>query len=226
LGGIKVAFLSDLHIKNIGLREKKVLEILGEEKPGLILLGGDYITFRGSYQPAISFLQELQANHGIYAVMGNTDYSNENGSCILCHKKKSKKLKDGSNLIFLRNFATPLQLNGKVLNLIGLDDPVNKKADLTAALQYRSTAAPQDGSKVAAPRPMLFTAALCYYPILRRFSKKRQIAVSISFSAAIRMADKSFLPNICENLFISGRPSNSPKVFIRIKRRLCTWVAG
>jgi len=152
LGGIKVAFLSDLHIKNIGLREKKVLEILGEEKPGLILLGGDYITFRGSYQPAISFLQELQANHGIYAVMGNTDYSNENGSCILCHKKKSKKLKDGSNLIFLRNFATPLQLNGKVLNLIGLDDPVNKKADLTAALQYRSTAAPQDGSKVAAPR--------------------------------------------------------------------------
>ena len=137
-----MAFLSDLHIKNIGLREKKILEILREEKPDLILLGGDYINFRGSCQPAISFFQQLWAKHGTYAVMGNTDYSNENGSCILCHQKKSKKLKDRPNPIFLRNSAILLKLNGKVLNLIGLDDPVEKKGDLTAARKDCETESP------------------------------------------------------------------------------------
>ena len=43
LAGLKVAFLTDLHIRKIDVRENKVLEILHEEKPDLILLSGDYI---------------------------------------------------------------------------------------------------------------------------------------------------------------------------------------
>jgi len=49
LAGLKVAFLSDLHIKKIGIRENKTLETLRREKPDIILLGGDLIGFKGQY---------------------------------------------------------------------------------------------------------------------------------------------------------------------------------
>lgn len=55
LAGLKVAHLSDLHIKSIGLKENKVLEILKGEKPDLVFITGDSISFEGPYEPAISF---------------------------------------------------------------------------------------------------------------------------------------------------------------------------
>jgi len=38
LGGLKVAHLSDLHIRRIDSREKKLIEILEREKPDLIFI--------------------------------------------------------------------------------------------------------------------------------------------------------------------------------------------
>lgn len=142
LAGLNVAHLSDLHIKTIGVRENKILEILGEKRPDLILLTGDFIGFRSPYERAMSFLSQLKAPFGTYAVLGNTEYSNENDSCILCHVEKSPKLKDNPHPIFLRNSSATLNINGKNLNLIGLDDPVEKKGDLTAALKYCNTKNP------------------------------------------------------------------------------------
>jgi hypothetical protein len=117
LAGLKVAFLSDLHIRKIDVRENKILEILNEEKPDLILLSGDYISFKGPYEPVMSFFHQLKPPYGAYAVLGNTEYSNENGSCVLCHNEKSKSLKDKENPIFLRNSFLPLKINGKILNI-------------------------------------------------------------------------------------------------------------
>jgi predicted MPP superfamily phosphohydrolase len=134
LGGFKVAQLSDLHLKKVGLREKKVLEILKTEKPDLILLTGDYISFNGSYEPVMTFFSQLRAPFGVYGVLGNTDYYNENGSCVLCHQEKSKTLKKESPF-FLRNSASQLLIKGKTLSLIGVDDPVNKKSDLRLAMR-------------------------------------------------------------------------------------------
>ena len=127
LNGLKVAHLSDLHIKEVSLRENKVLEILKKEKPDLVFLTGDYINFDGPYEPVMAFLKQVQAPLGVFATMGNTEYYNENGSCILCHERKSKSLKEG-NPRFLRNSAITIKNNGKPVNLVGVDDPVNKKA--------------------------------------------------------------------------------------------------
>ena len=131
---MKVVQLSDLHIKKVGLREKKVLEILKTEKPDLILLTGDYIKFNGPYEPVMTFFSQLRATFGVYGVLGNTDYYNENGSCVLCHQEKSKTLKKGPPL-FLRNSAFKLLIKDKALFLIGVDDPVNKKSDLRSAMK-------------------------------------------------------------------------------------------
>jgi predicted MPP superfamily phosphohydrolase len=134
LGGLKVVQLSDLHIKTIGPREEKILEILKTEKPDLILLTGDYIRFNGPYEPVMSFFSGLRAPLGVYGVLGNTDYYNENGSCILCHRENSKTLKKESPF-FLRNATSRILIKGKSLSLVGVDDPVKKKSDLKSAMK-------------------------------------------------------------------------------------------
>jgi len=130
LGGAKVVFLSDLHMRRFGPLEQEILRILREEKPDVVLLGGDYISFRGSYDPVMAFFYELPQ---AYAVMGNSDYYNENGSCVLCHKPDSYELKSDPNVFFLRNASALLDTAGGRVNLIGLDDPVNKKGNIAEA---------------------------------------------------------------------------------------------
>ena len=129
LAGLKVAFLADLHVKEVGVRENKTLEILQREKPDVILLGGDLVGFKSEYAPLMSFLGRLEAPYGIYAVLGNTEYSNENGSCIFCHKERSTDLKQDAHPVFLRDSSILLKVNGKAVNIAGLDDPVRGKAE-------------------------------------------------------------------------------------------------
>ena len=88
LDGLKVAHLSDIHIRNMGLMANKVLDILRSERPDLIFITGDLIHFEGPYEPVVSFLRQLNPPYGIYGILGNTEYSNENGSCILCHEER------------------------------------------------------------------------------------------------------------------------------------------
>jgi predicted MPP superfamily phosphohydrolase len=156
LDGMKLAHLSDLHIESMGLREKKVLEILKKEKPDLVFITGDSIGFKRPYEPAMIFFRQLEAPLGVYAVMGNTEYSNENGSCILCHEKRSRALKGKQNPMFLRNVLLPLKTNGNLLNIVGVDDPVNKKSYLKAALRERNQKIP---SILLAHSPEIFEEA-------------------------------------------------------------------
>ncbi len=156
LGGLKVAHLSDLHIKGIGSKEKKILKILGEEKPDLILITGDSTRFGGPYAPVMAFFDQLRPSLGTYAVLGNTEYSNENGSCIFCHEEKSRSLKKKPNPVVLRNSSVAVRINGRVVNIIGVDDPVTKKSDLRAAVQKIDEEAP---SILLAHSPEVFEEA-------------------------------------------------------------------
>ncbi len=135
LGGLKIAHLSDLHLRAQGAMERRVIDILREEKPDLVFLTGDYIRHMGPYEPAVRFLGQVRAPLGSYAVLGNTDYSNENGSCILCHAEKSTVRKKNPHPVFLRNSSTRLEHRGKGIQLVGLDDPVLKKDDFEEAVQ-------------------------------------------------------------------------------------------
>ena len=156
LDGLKLAHLSDFHMKNIGVKENKILEILNEEKPDLILLTGDFISFEGPYEPVMSFFEQLKPPYGVYGILGNTEYSNENGSCILCHEESSKSLKKNQYPVFLRNSFHPLKVNGRVLNIIGVDDPVYKKSNLEASLKNIHS---EDPSILLSHSPEIFEEA-------------------------------------------------------------------
>ncbi|RJX33112.1 MAG: hypothetical protein C4531_05720 [Desulfurivibrio sp.] len=84
-GGVKIAQLSDLHIDTIGPREEKVLQLLTESKPDLIVITGDIAQWNTDPQPGLRFLEQLQAPLGVYAILGDSDISSGRRYCLFCH---------------------------------------------------------------------------------------------------------------------------------------------
>ncbi|MBW1823101.1 MAG: metallophosphoesterase [Deltaproteobacteria bacterium] len=113
--------LSDLHIIKIGKREKKILKILDDLKPDLIFLTGDYVGWGGDYEPALTFLSSLKAKIGIWAVMGDYDYSSSRKSCLFCHEQGSGKFTERHKVRFLRNEMELVSLPGGYAWLWGSD---------------------------------------------------------------------------------------------------------
>jgi hypothetical protein len=103
LKGKTAVHLSDLHINTVGKREKEILRIIDDLKPDLIFLTGDYVKWSGNYEEALSFLSRLEAPMGVWAVMGDYDYSSSRKSCLFCHEQGSGKPTGRHQVRFLKN---------------------------------------------------------------------------------------------------------------------------
>lgn len=121
LKGKTAVHLSDLHISKMGKREKKILKILGDLKPDLIFLTGDYVKWKGNYEEAINFLSGLDAPMGVWAVMGDYDYSSSRKSCQFCHEQGSGKATGRHHATFLRNTIKQFNHSNGIAWLGGVD---------------------------------------------------------------------------------------------------------
>lgn len=70
-----IVFLADFQRRDAdpGFVEK-VVKMVNEQNPDLILLGGDYVERDVDELPSIAPLKSLEAKFGVYGVMGNHDY--------------------------------------------------------------------------------------------------------------------------------------------------------
>ncbi len=183
LAGLKIALLSDLHVRSADFLEREALRSIEREKPDIILLAGDYIAYQSSYEPALTVLRGLRAPLGSYAVLGNMDYTNEKGSCILCHDRDGKGLQANPTPVFLRNAARKLRWKGKDFYIAGMDDPVIKRRggivnnDLAATLAGLDRSLP---TILLVHSPELFdeTAAAGVELVLSGHNHGGQIAIS------------------------------------------------
>lgn len=116
-----VVHISDLHIQKLGTREHEVLQILNELKPDLVFLTGDYVQWDGDYEAALDFLSRLKAKVGVWAVMGDYDYSRSRESCLFCHEKGSGKPSHRHSVKFLRNSYEKVELPGGIIWIGGID---------------------------------------------------------------------------------------------------------
>jgi uncharacterized protein len=121
LGEKVVVQLSDLHLSKIGKREQKVLKILNALGPDIIFLTGDYVTWEGDYAAALSFLSRLKAKIGVWAVMGDYDYSRSRKSCIFCHEEGSGKPSRQHSVRFLKDSMDLVSLPEGSLCIAGVD---------------------------------------------------------------------------------------------------------
>ena len=72
--GSKIAFIVDTHTHDFGIVEQRVIKMLAEEDPDIILHGGDIIDkFTDSLEPVRQYLSQLDAKEK-YVVLGNHDY--------------------------------------------------------------------------------------------------------------------------------------------------------
>jgi predicted MPP superfamily phosphohydrolase len=168
LGGEKIVLVSDLHISRFGNREKRISSILNKIDPDILFLTGDYIEFGADFKPVMEFFKKLPDRAQTFAVLGNSDYSNEKGTCILCHMPNSKRLAFGNKVQFLRNQSILLPVNNrksptkdnsklKMINIIGLDDPVTGKADFDKSMKNVSKLYP---TILISHSPQIFTEAV------------------------------------------------------------------
>ena len=126
---IKIAHLSDLHTYGIGRREQKMLAILEQEKPDLIVITGDLISGADGYEGCLEVLKNMQAPLGVWIVLGN--HENWTSQEV---KKTYGEFKDyfesaGTNFLFNSNRKIRYDLW-----ILGLDDAMAGKPDMEAAL--------------------------------------------------------------------------------------------
>jgi uncharacterized protein len=124
---IKIAHLSDLHTYGIGKLEQKMLAIIEQEKPDLIVLTGDLISEANGYAGCLEVLKRLHAPMGVFVVLGN----HENW---LSHEMKEvygnfKNYYQAAGVNFLLNSNSKLRED---IWLVGLDDAMAGSPDVAS----------------------------------------------------------------------------------------------
>jgi uncharacterized protein len=121
LKGMTAVHLSDLHISKMGKFEEEILDLVRSIDPDIIFLTGDYVSWDGDYTPALGFLSRLKAKVGIWAVLGDYDYSNSRKSCSFCHAREDRNKPNLPNVRFLRNACETLQTPSGDVSVCGVD---------------------------------------------------------------------------------------------------------
>lgn len=136
---LKIADLSDLHTRGLGVPERKLLRILSEEKPDAIVITGDSLADPfGNYTNVLKVYRKLAALHpplGIWFVRGNWEMLRP-----LPHERE-----------FYREAGVHLLVNQSAelapdVWLIGLNDPLFGAANLNQAFR----GVPANAYKIAA----------------------------------------------------------------------------
>lgn len=114
-GPLCIALITDIHNNPVQLRE--AVELLRQQKPHLILLGGDLVNAHERFMRtrwAVNAFRELAAIAPAYAIFGNHDYEK---------LEQVERVYHTAGIRILRNealdFTTP---SGRVLRLAGLGD--------------------------------------------------------------------------------------------------------
>lgn len=112
---IRVAQLSDLHMRDYGQREKNVIGELSRLKPDLVLLTGDVID-REESLAALDIFLEATGDVPTLAVLGNWEYwGNVDIAALRGHYESH-----GARLLI--NESVRLVVRGKQVDIVGLDD--------------------------------------------------------------------------------------------------------
>lgn len=98
--GYTFAFVSDIHYPSLFTRSRlgRLVRKLREEKPSMLLLGGDYVTDDSCIEELFDSLSTVRPEDGLYAVLGNHERRNSEkisasmadcGIKLLCDKEVS-----------------------------------------------------------------------------------------------------------------------------------------
>jgi predicted MPP superfamily phosphohydrolase len=138
--GVKIAHLTDFHCGSHIPREylEDAIARTHDEKPDLIALTGDFIDRGpGHVSSAAKLFRHLKAPLGVFAVLGNHDFSVHTARGVRRHIGLDREITDAlesEGVSVLRNRAVRFDRGGGGLVVAGVDDLWSGEANPDAAL--------------------------------------------------------------------------------------------
>ena len=115
--GFKIAHVSDLHNTEFGKDNVKLIQMLEEAEPDIIVITGDLIDSRHSdLDVSLNFVEKAGKIAPVYYVTGNHESR-------LDEYEKYEVLFKEAGVTVLRDETHRIEKNGEEILLIGLDDP-------------------------------------------------------------------------------------------------------
>ncbi len=116
LEGTRIMHLSDLHVRGLGFRERRLMRLLQAERPDLVLMTGDYGEGRAGLEALTRLLGTWKPPLGAYAVFGNNDYFRGEQEAI-------GRALEAAGVRVLVNASVRVEAPGGVVYIAGVDDP-------------------------------------------------------------------------------------------------------
>jgi len=150
LAGLRVGLITDVHRSLFVSHDDvaRAVTSLMNEKPELIVLGGDYVTYgdRDYVGPAAEGLAPLAAPHGVFGILGNHDDD---------HDMPSALARNGVQM--LKDARTRLTIRNQTIDLVGIRFWTKRQIDIAALTR---DAAPMTILLAHDPRRLTEAAAL------------------------------------------------------------------
>ena len=127
--GYTLCQISDLHMRQMGRRERALRRLMATLPPvDLVAITGDLIHTQRGIVPFLDLAGSFAVRDGLYAIFGNSEHKNG------VRPHAFEKTLAAHNITPLLNRHVTLTRGGVQIALAGVDDPVNDKDDLPAAL--------------------------------------------------------------------------------------------
>jgi uncharacterized protein len=130
--GLKILQLSDIHIGKLRVKKEKIVKVLEQAKPDIVIITGDYIEKFKHIPSFLELLKSLTAISNIYLCLGNHDFKVFKKDKPGLDKYIENIEKCGSTV--LHNKSVCIEKNGKKYNLIGIADKRSGYEDVLKAL--------------------------------------------------------------------------------------------
>lgn len=130
---LRILHISDMHLENISITPEQLYLRLKDQPVDLIALTGDFLDRKRTIPKLKEYLEVfklLQPTYGSYAVFGNHDYVLRETNFL-----KLKELFREYGIKTLQNEHHHVDINGKRLNIIGIDDFSTGRSDIAKTYQ-------------------------------------------------------------------------------------------
>jgi predicted MPP superfamily phosphohydrolase len=123
LAGLRVGLLTDIHRSDwvSAADVARAVTALMAERPDVIILGGDYVTWgdRRFVRPSADALATLSAPHGVFGILGNHDDDHDMPAALA-----------SNGVQMLKDARTRVTVNGEPIDLIGIRFWTRRPADI------------------------------------------------------------------------------------------------
>jgi predicted MPP superfamily phosphohydrolase len=131
LAGLRIGLLTDVHRSRWVSHQDVMVAVaaLMNERPDLIILGGDYVTWgdRQFVDASAEALAPLSARHGVFGILGNHDDDHDMPAALT-----------KNNVTMLKDARTHVTINHESLDLIGIRYWTRRQADIASLVHGAS----------------------------------------------------------------------------------------